>query len=214
MKANTRIITTFIGGAALGALISFALLKEKYEAQAEEEIKAMKDYYQKEMEAIDDDYEKELNNLVDIMDGKDKLNKKEMDTYVDYVKKFNPGELVEEKDYNAPYPIDDEEIMEAPDVNDILYEEPFLITKESYEEDYDHFDKISVIYYDEDDVVADDRGEVISNIEEVIGLEFVDAFGDEDDPNVVHVRNGRLGSDYEILMCHSTYTKEVLGFDD
>ena len=207
---------SFAGGAATGALICFALLKEKYEALANEEIKNMKDYYQKEMENIDDAYEEELDNLINTMNRDIREEKK---TYVDYVKKYSPEEIIKDKYYDMPYPdvIDedyheDDGPPEDPPENDLQYEEPFVISREEFDEGYPHFDKITITYYENDDVLADEQDEVIPDIEAVVGYDSLGRFGDmSDDDCVVYVRNGRLGADYEIVLAQESYTESVLG---
>lgn len=212
---------SFAGGAATGALICFALLKEKYETLANEEIKNMKDYYQKEIENIDDAHDKELDNLINTM-NKDiyELDKREeKKTYVDYVKKYSPEEIIKDKYYDMPYPdvIDedyheDEGPPEDPPENDLQYEEPFVISREEFDEGYPHFDKITITYYENDDVLADEQDEVIPDIDAVVGYDSLGRFGDmSDDDCVVYVRNGRLGADYEIVLTQEAYTESVLG---
>lgn len=221
MKTNTKILLSFLGGAATGALICFAILKEKYEALANEEIENIKDYYQKEMEKIDDAYEEELDLLINTMnrdiDERDK--KEEKKTYVDYVKKYSPDEIVKDKYHDMPYPDDiDEDYYEDdgppddPPENDLQYEEPFVISREEFDEGYPHFDKITITYYEKDDVLADEQDEIIPDIEAVVGYDSLSRFGDmSDDEYVVYVRNGRLGADYEIVLTQESYSESVLG---
>lgn len=221
MKTNTKILLSFLGGAAIGALICFAVLKEKYEALANEEIKNMKDYYQKEMEKIDDAYEEELDNLINTMnrDMYEHDKREGTKTYVDYVKKYNPDEIVKDEYYDMPYPdvIDedyheDDELPEDPPENDLQCEKPFVISREEFDEGYPHFDKITITYYAEDDVLADEQDEIITDIEAVVGYDSLSRFGDmSDDDCVVYVRNGRLGADYEIILTQESYSESVLG---
>lgn len=212
---------SFLGGAATGALICFAILKEKYEVLANEEIENIKDYYQKEMEKIDDAYEEELDNLINTMnrDMYEHDKREGTKTYVDYVKKYSPDEIVKDKYYDMPYPdvIDkdyheDDELPEDPPENDLQYEKPFVISREEFDEGYPHFDKITITYYAEDDVLADEQDEIIPDIEAVVGYDSLSRFGDmSDDDCVVYVRNGRLGADYEIILTQESYSESVLG---
>lgn len=221
MKTNTKILLAFLGGAATGALICFAILKEKYEELANEEIENIKDYYQKEMEKIDDAYEEELDNLINTMnrDMYEHDKREGTKTYVDYVKKYSPDEIVKDKYYDMPYPdvIDedyheDDELPEDPPENDLQYEKPFVISREEFDEGYPHFDKITITYYAEDDVLADEQDEIIPDIEAVVGYDSLSRFGDmSDDDCVVYVRNGRLGADYEIILTQESYSESVLG---
>lgn len=208
MKTNTKIILSFFGGAAVGSLICFALLKEKYEDIANEEIDSMNDYY-----------EGELKNVREIIDEMKNDEEEEKKTYVDYVKKYSPDEIVKDKYYDTPYPdnIDedyheDEEPKEDPIENDLYYDTPFVISREDFDDTYEYFDKISLTYYEQDDVLADSQEEVIPDIDTVIGYEALSRFGDmSDDDNIVYVRNGRLASDYEVILAKESYVESVLG---
>ena len=144
--------------------------------------------------------------------------REEKKTYVDYVKKYSPEEIIKDKYYDMPYPdvIDedyheDEGPPEDPPENDLQYEEPFVISREEFDEGYPHFDKITITYYENDDVLADEQDEVIPDIDAVVGMiHSVD--GDmSDDDCVVYVCNGRLGADYEIVLTQEAYTESVLG---
>ncbi len=221
MKTNTKILLSFLGGAATGALICFAILKEKYETLANEEIENIKNYYQKEMEKIDDAYEEELDNLINTMnrDIYEHHKREEKKTYVDYVKKYSPDEIVKDKYYDMPYPdvIDedyheDDELPEDPPENDLQCEKPFVISREEFDEEYLHFDKITITYYEKDDVLADEQDEIIPDVEAIVGYDSLSRFGDmSDDDCIVYVRNVRLGADYEIILAQESYAESVLG---
>ncbi len=208
MKTNTKIILSFIGGAAVGSLICFALLKEKYETLANEEIDHMNNYY-----------ENELKNVKEVIEEIKESEEQEKKTYVDYVKKYSPEEIIKDKYYDMPYPdvIDedyheDDGPPEDPPENDLQYEEPFVISREEFDEGYPHFDKITITYYEDDDVLADEQDEVIPDIDAVVGYDSLGRFGDmSEDDCVVYVRNGRLGADYEIVLAQESYTESVLG---
>lgn len=215
MQTNTKSILIFLGGAATGALISFALLHDKYKQLMDEEITSMKEYYNKEKEDLEESHFKEMRSIV-----KDyEVEEEEKKTFVDYVKKYNPSEIVADKDYNRPYPIDDEEDdmppPEDPPERTINFSEPYVISLEEFEEENHHFDKITISYYDIDDTLADEREEIITDVEVVIGEDALGRFGDmSGDPNIVFVRNERLGADYEICLMSDSYAESVLGIID
>lgn len=198
---------SFAGGAATGALICFALLKEKYE----EDVKNLEEHYDAVVKAKDDDFEENYIRGV--------IKEQEKRTYVDYVKKYSPDEIVKDKYHDMPYPdvIDedyheDDGPPEDPPENDLQYEEPFVISREEFDEGYPHFDKITITYYENDDVLADEQDEVIPDIDAVVGYDSLGRFGDmSEDDCVVYVRNGRLGADYEIVLVQESYTESVLG---
>ena len=77
---------------------------------------------------------------------------------------------------------------------------PRLITSESYDDEYPHFDKIELEYYTVDDVLVDiSAEEEIADPERIVG-DCLDKYGfrTNDDERVIFVRNFNHGADYEI----------------
>lgn len=77
---------------------------------------------------------------------------------------------------------------------------PKLITCESYDNEYHHFDKIELEYYTVDDVLIDCRfQEEIHDPERIVG-DCMDRFGfrENDNETMIFVRNFNHGADYEI----------------
>ena len=77
---------------------------------------------------------------------------------------------------------------------------PKLISAESYDNEYNHFDKIELEYYTVDDILVDVRGEEeIHDPERIVG-DCMDRFGfrENDNERVIFVRNFNHGADYEI----------------
>lgn len=231
MKTNTKLIFSFIGGATIGSLICFALLKDKLDAEMKEEISEMQKYYEKEKDEMDEDHFKEMQKLVGELD----TDERQQAQYVDYVKKYSSpsgeakayissvknSEEVEEDDFidNKVLNMTDEEIEEFMEWDDEYAhpeddpaEEPYTITPEEFELTKQHYDKCTISWYTEDETLADEREEIIPDIERVVGIDNLQKFGViSKDPNVVFVRNEMLGSDYEILLCPEAYCESVLG---
>lgn len=74
-------------------------------------------------------------------------------------------------------------------------EKPYIITPEEFGE-FSNYETISLTYYD-DKVLADDRDNIIDNVEEIVGTDSLTHFGEYED-DLLHVRNDRLRCDYEI----------------
>ena len=84
-------------------------------------------------------------------------------------------------------------------------DEPRVISPDEFGEL--EYDTVSLTYY-EDGVLADDMDESISDIEDLIGNDALNHFGDnEDDPDAVYVRNDRMKIDYEILRDPRPYSE-------
>ena len=120
--------------------------------------------------------------------------------------------------------ISDEEFEEMEEIND--YEEnlaridemaaakensvaPYFIEGSEFHNSKQWYDKISLNYYEGDDTLTDDRDDEILRNEwiDICGEDFRDWFGrDEDDPDIVFVRNDQRGTDYEICRVLGRYT--------
>lgn len=211
---NTNIIKglfIFTLGAAVGAFAANFYLKDKYEQIAQEEIDSVKEAFSNH--PLDD--ENYRRGLVEEY-GHDITDKDLGDTNrtsIIYRKSLNKKNTA----YNSRFgpigeePVIDDPLNEDPDE----YIEPYLITVEEYSEENDHFEKITIYYYDGDDTLADEQEEIISNATELIGEEALLSFGEGTNaPDTVLVRNERLGIDYEVLRLRKNYKETVLGFID
>lgn len=93
--------------------------------------------------------------------------------------------------------------------------EPFVITKEEFDNNETDADQNALTYYDGDDVLADERDVPIDEKDTIVGVLNLLRFGHaSEDPKVVYVRNAKLGIDFEITQSEGKFAKEVLGFDD
>ena len=84
-------------------------------------------------------------------------------------------------------------------------EKPYVISPDEYGE-MDDYDLYSYTYY-ADKVLADENNEPIEDVDQRIGLESLNHFGEYGDDSV-YVRNDELKADYEILLDDEKY--EVL----
>jgi len=77
------------------------------------------------------------------------------------------------------------------------------------------YDSVTYTYYEEDDVLANEREEVVGKDDRdaLVGEANLGKFGHgSNDPNVVHIRNDRLDMDMEILRSPNSFAQEVHGF--
>lgn len=81
-------------------------------------------------------------------------------------------------------------------------EKPYVISPEEFG-DYEDYERISLTYYT-DEVLTDENDEIVDNIDEVVGSDSLNHFGEYEDDSVF-VRNDRLKCDYEILLDHRKY---------
>lgn len=90
---------------------------------------------------------------------------------------------------------------------------PYVIHKDEYTQNEKEYEQATLTYYEGDDVLAAHDDSVIDDQDETVGVENLGKFGHgSGDPLVVHVRNDRLGIDYEIVKSNGTFSQEVHGF--
>lgn len=168
----------FVAGAGLGSVVTWNLVKTKYEQIANEEIESMREYYhektRKELSEQKEPVEHEVEPQDDLKEEK-----------VSYRKIANESGYGGESE-------EEEEDMDKPYV---------IPPEESWEQDYP---TITLTYYEGDGVLADERDRVISNIAELVGEDFASHFGEYEDDSV-YVRNDKNKVYYEILRDYDSY---------
>lgn len=89
---------------------------------------------------------------------------------------------------------------------------PYLISHDEFINTNTEWDKMSLTYYEDDDVLTDEGDMPIDNVDYLIDDIHLNFFGlrSGGDKNMVFVRNGQLSSDYEIIRNLGSYTEIVL----
>lgn len=106
-----------------------------------------------------------------------------------------------------------------PDTTELESEEetvrkPYVITPEELG-DVDHFDTTTLYYYAQDDILANLQGEVVEDVEDTVGLDFAEHYGEYEDDSVC-IRNEKHMCDYEVLKVSQKYSdvKKSVPSDD
>jgi len=95
-----------------------------------------------------------------------------------------------------------------PDMAYIISEDAFLSNEVEHEQ-------VSITYYVGDDILADEKDEVVPDADALVGEDALLQFGHmSNDDNIVYVRNPRLNLDFEVQKSMGKYAVEVLGLDD
>jgi hypothetical protein len=92
---------------------------------------------------------------------------------------------------------------------------PYIIHRDE-REDNEAYDGVTYTYYEADDVVCNERDEVIGpeDRETIFGESVLEKFGHgSGDAAVVYVRNDKLEMDIEIVHSPNSYAEEVHGFE-
>lgn len=176
---NTKIIFAFSIGAAVGSVVTWKLVKTKYEQIAQEEIDSVKEVFSRRAEEAKDVVETEY---VSEPEKEEVYKPSEADVskyttitnnYVNYSNVEKGGS--ESMEDLKPYVIPPENLGD--------------------EEDYD----IVTLNYYQDGVLTYDTGEVIEDADDIVGEESLGSFGEYEEDSVC-VRNDRYRTYYEILL--------------
>ena len=186
----------FVLGAAVGSVVTWKYVEKKYERIAQDEINSVKEVFSKRIS----EYFTEVNTS----DSNSKLieevqikadNAKEKPNIIEYAARLHKQGYTNYSDIE----VKEEEPMSV--------DKPYVIAPEEFGE-LDDYDTISLTYY-ADQILADDNDEIIEDIEDVVGFDSLNSFGEYEDDSVF-VRNDRLKCDYEILLDQRKYTDVVI----
>lgn len=174
-------IIIFAAGAAIGSVVTWKLVKTKYEQYAREEIESVKELW---AETYGQNSEPDKNVTED--DGKD-INETPSvkEEYKQLVK-------------DAGYTTDQTDITQNNEEEDDSMDKPYVITPEEFDDN--GYEVRTMYYFEGDGVLTDDCHDPVDeeDIEEMIGSDFAEHFGEYEDDSVF-IRNDFFKTDYEIL---------------
>lgn len=141
--------------------------------------------------------QEEIDSVKELYAKKEEASKEaeSEEVVVDEKTKEEYREMVKDLGYSSD---DTEVVKEDEDV-----ERPYVISPHEYDEI--GYRTVSLEYF-ADGVLIDERGKIIRNVEEVIGIEPEEHFGEYEDDSVF-VRDDRKKIDYEILRNEGTYAE-------
>lgn len=172
-KVSTSI--AFVVGAAIGASGAWYYLKDKYAKIAEEEIASVKAAYARREEPVN---AKAETTVIAAAKNKDKASIAEYTQHLQEAGYTDYSRTVEEKPSGVPGEV------------------PYVISPDEFGE-IEEYTKVSLMYFDEDGILADECGEVVDDVEEIIG-DGLEHFGEYEEDSVF-VRSDAKRCDYEIL---------------
>lgn len=170
-------IIIFSAGAAIGSVVTWKILNNRYEQLIEEEIESIKEAYAKSYDDM----------VYSDIEESEEENKAVIEEYKDIASEYDNGD---ESNYG-----EEEDSMDM----------PYLISPDEYAES--EYEAASLWYF-ADGVLTDEQYNVIEDIEETVGVESLEHFGDYlEDPDTVYVRNDYLEVDYEICRDERMYSE-------
>ena len=174
----------FTSGIGLGSAVTYMVVKNKYERLIQEEIESVKAVFSNRdnWEPVDSEKETEVGVEAPVNKKKEQLAM-DLGQYEEILNESqytNYADKKEENKVDRPYVIEPGEFGEM-----------------------DGYETVSLTYY-ADEVVTDDFGEIVDDVDDIIGLESLSHFGEYEDDSVF-VRNDAKRCDYEILMVEQRY---------
>lgn len=188
----------FFSGLTIGAGAAYIMTKNIYEKIAADKIDEVRLYYEEK----EGNFEKDL----DIESDNDSIPEDNVDNALHKPKLEDVENIV--RDYttfskNTPNNVQSVKENNMKKENEKIE----IITEEEYQSSTEYL-KRDLTYYSEDDVLADDGDEEI-DVDEIIGSDALNHFGEEDDPDIIHVRNHEEQTDYEVVRANCSYWKTV-----
>ena len=195
---NQKIINTimFTAGAAIGSLVTWKVVKTRYDRIVQEEIDSFKETYAECMGRRNRDAGS-CENEWDDFEEEDEDDEDDDPDIFDYHRLSETYKGTGEEAENDGEGGGDD----VPYING-----PYVISPDDFADGNYDFDCYSLTYY-ADGVLADDWG-VKLDIEDTIGEDAVNHF-DEYAEDVVHVRNERNRADYEVARDPRNYADAV-----
>lgn len=108
----------------------------------------------------------------------------------------NYKNIIKENNYVNYSKREEEKKEEAPT------DRPYVVSPDEFDT-IDEYDTVCLTYY-ADDFLTYENNELVHDVEEIIGWENLNHFGDYEE-DAVHIRNDELKTDYEILKVLDNY---------
>jgi hypothetical protein len=171
----------FIIGTVTGSVVTWYLLKDKYEKLAEEDFNSRRVFDEdKKEESVEPIVEKTADSRT-----------------VDKPSIAECAAILQREGY-----VNYSDMQNKKQKQEIAVDRPYVIQPSDFGE-FDDYEKISLTYT-ADGVLLDDMNEIVDDIEETVGEDSLEHFGEYEDDSV-YVRNDAKKCDYEILLDQRNY---------
>ena len=191
---------TFVTGLVIGSVVTYVIVKDKFEKIAQEEIDSVKEVFGRRVEKkVEKIAKKEVEKIRKEYNEYDNLTK----NYTSYSKNETKENVEEDEEVceNNEDRVELDEIERASD-----YDRPYIIEPQEFGA-LDGYSLITLYHYS-DNVLADDCDELVEDLDDVVGEDYASHFGEYED-DCVYVRNDRLKADYEICRDLRKYSDVV-----
>lgn len=231
MNTIVKVALGFVAGAVTGGVGTYFGLRSRFARETQKEINEYRevarqrihaanefvDKMTKEEKKSEEDYDKSANSYDKFVDYTSYYDKERCDLRdelnavsqivkdEDFDKHMAEREHPEEEEY-LDEELDNEEKIESLRKAREDQKLPYPIDAAAFHNTQQWYEKISLTYFEGNDVLTDDREDPIDNPEELVGVDYKKFFGiDENEPDIVFVRNDCNGCDYEICQVPASY---------
>jgi hypothetical protein len=212
-------------GFGAGYIVAQRRLTAEFEDRLEKETAGMREFYQ----AVKKPYATPQEAAAALINGEEppqESTAEQANGKVAYHKIVKKEYLPEEDPEQSPVTIDGEVFSEtsggvvAEELRhqNVFKENPHIITQDEFMQNDSEYIQGQLTYYRVDKVLTDEREDVIEDQDATVGNANLLMFGDpksgSSDPNIIHIRNGRLQMEFEVCLSENSYRREVLGIDE
>nr|UWF99979.1 MAG: Protein of unknown function (DUF1043) [Bacteriophage sp.] len=181
MNSKVAFILGTIIGAGIGVIGTYSYFKDKYEKLAEEDFNSRRVFDEdKKEESVEPVVEKTADSRT-----------------VDKPSIAECAAILQREGY-----VNYSDMQNKKQKQEIAVDRPYVIQPSDFGE-FDDYEKISLTYT-ADGVLLDDMNEIVDDIEETVGEDSLEHFGEYEDDSV-YVRNDAKKCDYEILSDQRNY---------
>lgn len=231
IKILIGVVSGFAGGFAAGFLCHKKMNDIQFEEIDEAEMQAIEENLNKKeggsekesslFQAVENADPHDTDELRNAMQGKVKYSKLDEDTKERFRGTWETVRGYSDEDNADSLPVDPEEgldeefleMIEQEEVEPGQMEPPHVISLSEFYNERPEYDKITIDWYEPDNVYLDENEEIIGDIQSYVGLNASTLFkenGPQDDPDIRFIRNEQYGSDYEVIRHHRSY-RETMG---
>lgn len=181
MNEQIKMAACFTAGVVVGILACGRYFKNKYEKRSDEEIESMRAFYGKRKAQEQKDETPQVIHIIDSSVEDSLINgmpERDPSTVIKYASLFDNAETILT---------------------------PHVISADEFLDECQDYEKITLHYYAEDRILADDEDVMVDDVFAALGNDWEDRFG-EFVQNAVYIRNPARKADYEILYILGSFT--------
>jgi hypothetical protein len=208
MQNSLKVVGAALMGTGLGFVVGYKLaerrLSEQFDQRLDEETAKMREFYQVAKKPFDTP-EEAVAALIQPSDPRVKNEK------IAYHKIVTTEGYEGGTDPIPPATPMEETKSNVFDVQRDL-SRPYVISQDEFTQNESETEQNTLTWYEQDDVLVDERDDIVDGADITLGQNFRAQFGQQSsDENTVHIRNDKLGLEFEVVRSERSYKEDVLG---